>query len=174
MGVSYNGPAFAARLPCGFVQLLRLRRLSGEQAPQSLLHTVIPQGNRGRWAHHVPYRGDGTVDHAWREIMALNGIVKLTSPSIQPLLPVAYSLHEVTSDNELVQGQTHCLMTPPETPFYKRHRFPAEIISHCVWLYFRFSLSYRDVEEMMLARGVLLSHEAVRYWCRKFDQTSAH
>jgi putative transposase len=35
---------------------------------------------------------------------------------------------------------------PPTTQLYKRHRFPAEIISHCVWLYFRFSLSYRDVE----------------------------
>ncbi|MGA7950700.1 MAG: hypothetical protein WCA45_11170 [Thiobacillaceae bacterium] len=37
---------------------------------------------------------------------------------------------------------------------YKGHRFPAEIISHCVWLYFRFSLSFRDVEEMMAERGV--------------------
>jgi hypothetical protein len=45
-------------------------------------------------------------------------------------------------------------MTPPAptTQLYKRHRFPAEIISHCVWLYFRFSLSYRDVEEMRLER----------------------
>jgi putative transposase len=60
------------------------------------------------------------------------------------------------------------------TQLYKRHRFPAEIISHCVWLYFRFSLSYRDVEEMMLERGVLLSHEAVRYWCRKFGQSYAN
>jgi putative transposase len=43
-------------------------------------------------------------------------------------------------------------MTPPAptTQLYKRHRFPAEIISHCVWLYFRFSLSYRDVQEMVV------------------------
>jgi putative transposase len=40
------------------------------------------------------------------------------------------------------------MKTPPATPLYKRHRFPAEIISHCVWLYFRCSLSYRDVQEM--------------------------
>jgi transposase-like protein len=39
---------------------------------------------------------------------------------------------------------------------YKRHRFPAEIICHCVWLYFRFCLSYRDVEELMTERGVIL------------------
>jgi putative transposase len=57
---------------------------------------------------------------------------------------------------------------------YKRHRFPAEIIGHCVWLYFRFCLSYRDIEEMMAARGVMLTYEAVRYWCRKFGQTYAN
>jgi putative transposase len=57
---------------------------------------------------------------------------------------------------------------------YKRHRFPAEIISHSVWLYYRFSLSYRDVEELMAERGVTLSHEAVRYWCRKFGQAYAN
>ena len=45
------------------------------------------------------------------------------------------------------------MTTPPATNPYKRHRFPAEIISHCVWLYFRFSLSYRDVQEMMAERG---------------------
>ena len=45
---------------------------------------------------------------------------------------------------------------PPTTNLYKRHRFPAEIISHCVWLYFRFCLSYRDVEELMAQRGVIL------------------
>jgi putative transposase len=64
--------------------------------------------------------------------------------------------------------------TPPVTNLYKRHRFPAEIISHCIWLYFRFCLSYRDVEEMMAERGVRLTYEAVRYWCRKFGQQYAN
>ena len=59
-------------------------------------------------------------------------------------------------------------MNPPPTNLYKRHRFPAEIIGHYVWLYFRFCLSYRDVEELMAARGIILTYEAVRYWCRKF------
>jgi putative transposase len=55
-------------------------------------------------------------------------------------------------------------MNPPTTTnLYKRHRFPAEIISHCVWLYFRFCLSYRDIEELMAERGVSLTYEAVRY-----------
>jgi hypothetical protein len=57
---------------------------------------------------------------------------------------------------------------------YRRHRFPAEIISHCVWLYFRFCLSYRDVEELMAERGVILTYEAVRYWCRTFGQAYAN
>src|SRR5260370_1179989 len=57
---------------------------------------------------------------------------------------------------------------------YHRHRFPAEIISHCVWLYFRFALSFRDVEEMLAMSGVSLSYETVREWCLKFGQTYAN
>src|SRR6266568_2240003 len=53
-------------------------------------------------------------------------------------------------------------------PSYRRHRFPSQIISHCVWLYFRFSLSFRDVEEMMNERGVKVTYESVREWCLKF------
>jgi putative transposase len=60
------------------------------------------------------------------------------------------------------------------TALYRRHRFPAEIISHCVWLYFRFCLSYRDVEELMLVRGVFVTYEAIRQWCQKFGQTFAN
>ena len=63
---------------------------------------------------------------------------------------------------------------PPLSNLYQRHRFPAEIISHCVWLYFRFCLSYRDVEALMAERGVSLTYEAVRYWCRKFGQVYAN
>lgn len=58
--------------------------------------------------------------------------------------------------------------------FYHRHRFPIEIISHCVWLYFRFALSYRDVEEMMAVRGIVVTYETIREWCRKFGQTYAN
>jgi putative transposase len=57
---------------------------------------------------------------------------------------------------------------------YHRHRFPAEIISHSVWLYFRFALSFRDVEEMLAMRGVVLTYETVREWCLKFGQTYAN
>jgi len=57
---------------------------------------------------------------------------------------------------------------------YKGHRFPAAIISHCVWLYHRFPLSYRDVQEMMLARGVTVTYEAIRQWCQKFGQQFAN
>jgi putative transposase len=59
-------------------------------------------------------------------------------------------------------------------PRYARHRFPAEVISHAVWLYFRFPLSLRMVEEMLAARGILVSHETVRQWALKFGQSFAH
>jgi putative transposase len=66
-------------------------------------------------------------------------------------------------------------MTPPaNTERYKNHRVPPEIISHAVWLYFRFTLSYRDVEEMLLARGIGVTYEAIRQWCRKFGQEYAN
>jgi len=51
---------------------------------------------------------------------------------------------------------------------YKRHRFPPQIITHVVWLYVRFNLSLREVEEMMLARGVDVSYESIRRWAAKF------
>jgi putative transposase len=56
----------------------------------------------------------------------------------------------------------------------KGHRYPVEVISHCVWLYFRFPLSYREVGEPMLERGVIVSYETVRRWCRKFGQAYAN
>ncbi len=56
---------------------------------------------------------------------------------------------------------------------YKRHRFPPAIISHAVWLYFRFTLSYRDVEQMLAQRGITVSYEAIRCWCRKFGHVFA-
>jgi putative transposase len=64
-------------------------------------------------------------------------------------------------------------MSTPHS-LYHRHRFPSEIISHTVWLYFRFALSYRDVEEIMAVRGITLTYESIREWCRKFGQTFAN
>jgi len=63
-------------------------------------------------------------------------------------------------------------MKPPPNPHY-RHRFPAEIISHAVWLYHVFSLSLRDVELLLAERGVVVSYESIRQWCKKFGQTFA-
>jgi putative transposase len=59
-------------------------------------------------------------------------------------------------------------------PSYKGFRYPVEIISHCVWLYHRFPLSFREVEEMMMERGVVVTYETIRQWCRKFGQTYAN
>ncbi|TCS61560.1 DDE superfamily endonuclease [Primorskyibacter sedentarius] len=57
---------------------------------------------------------------------------------------------------------------------YKRHRFRPEIIAHAVWLYVRFNLSLREVEEMMLKRGIDVSYETVRRWTRKFGSLITH
>jgi hypothetical protein len=57
---------------------------------------------------------------------------------------------------------------------YKGHRYPVEVISHCVWLYHRFPLPFREVEELMLERGIIVSYETIRRWCAKFGQTYAN
>ena len=56
---------------------------------------------------------------------------------------------------------------------YKRHRFPPQIIAHAVWLYFRFPLSLRLVEEMLLERGIVVSYETIRRWGKKFGPAYA-
>jgi putative transposase len=61
---------------------------------------------------------------------------------------------------------------PPPDPRY-RHRFPAELISHAVWLYHVFSLSFRDVELILAERGVTVSYESIRRWCLKFGASFA-
>src|SRR3954469_17334790 len=65
-------------------------------------------------------------------------------------------------------------MTTPTVPSYAGYRFPAEVISHAVWLYFRFPLSLRNVDEILAARGVLVGHETVRQRARKFGQSFAN
>jgi putative transposase len=66
------------------------------------------------------------------------------------------------------------LVDAGSSPSYKGFRYPAEIISHGVWLYFRFPLSFREVEELLLERGVRVSYETIRQWCAKFGQTYAN
>ena len=56
---------------------------------------------------------------------------------------------------------------------YKRHRFPSEIIQYAVWLYHRFNLSHRDVEDLLAERGIDVSYESIRLWCNKFGREYA-
>ncbi len=65
-------------------------------------------------------------------------------------------------------------MTTSAVPSYAGYRFPTEVISHAVWLYFRFPLSLRMVEELLAARGIIVSHETVRQWALKFGQVFAN
>ena len=66
------------------------------------------------------------------------------------------------------------MSSPAARPLYAGYRFPAEVISQAVWLYFRFPLSLRMVEEMLAARGIVVSHETVRQWALKFGQEFAN
>ncbi len=59
-------------------------------------------------------------------------------------------------------------------PGDKRRRFPPQIIAHAVWRYCRFARSYRDVEELLAERGVIVTYETVRQWCREFGQPDAN
>lgn len=56
---------------------------------------------------------------------------------------------------------------------YKRYRFPPAIIQYAVWLYFRFNLSHRDIEDLLAQRGIVVTHESIRLWCNKFGSKYA-
>ncbi|MEU1569421.1 IS6 family transposase [Streptomyces mirabilis] len=60
------------------------------------------------------------------------------------------------------------------SPSYRGHRYPVEVIPHCVWLYHRFPLTFREVEELLLQRGVIVSYETIRRWCAKFGRAYAN
>ncbi len=55
-----------------------------------------------------------------------------------------------------------------ESKLYKRYRFPSEIIQYAVWLYYRFNLSHRDIEDLLAERGINVTYEAIRLWCNRF------
>jgi hypothetical protein len=68
----------------------------------------------------------------------------------------------VNLSRDFAVWHTRHMKTLTSSKPYKNHRFAAEIISHGVWLYYRFCLSYRDVEELLFVRGVIVSYEAIR------------
>jgi putative transposase len=73
--------------------------------------------------------------------------------------------------NLIGHWQSRLMITP--APSYRGYRFPSEIISHAVWLYHRFGVSFRDVEDLLASRGVIVTYEAVRKWCRRFGPVYA-
>lgn len=60
------------------------------------------------------------------------------------------------------------ILSMKSSQMYKRHRFAAEVIQYAVWLYRRFNLSHRDIEDLLAQRGIRVSYEAIRLWCNKF------
>jgi len=65
-------------------------------------------------------------------------------------------------------------MSKVQDPLYRGHRFPAEVIAHAVWLYFRFPLGLRMVEDLLAVRGIVVSHETIRRWAEKFGREFAN
>jgi putative transposase len=117
----------------------------------------------------------GELGTPFEEWFLDQGVLDLRSP---PPEGVFYNRMSASWHRQINQGVTGLRhrsgMKPPCNPRYARHRFPAEVISHAVWLYFRFPLSLRMVEEMLAARGILVSHETVRQWAQKFGQSFAN
>ena len=60
-----------------------------------------------------------------------------------------------------------------KSKLYKRYRFPAEVIQYAVWLYYRFNLSHRDIEDLLAERGINVTYEAIRLWCNRFGSIYA-
>ena len=87
---------------------------------------------------------------------------------------LAIGIVRLTAEDVIGGFLPHTSLMGTSVSRYHRHRFPTEIISHCAWLYFRFSLSLRDVEEMMASRVVSLTYETVREWCLEFGQIHAN
>jgi len=71
-------------------------------------------------------------------------------------------------------GPAHVLGLVMQPISYARHRFPPDVIRHAVWLYLRFTLSYRDVEDLLAQRGLMVSNESIRRWVLKFGPIIAN
>ena len=108
-------------------------------------------------AVRVPGTSHGTSRTAWHPL----SVRCTTARQKQGIVNLLSSL----SSSRLVCHTRH--IDTPSTNRYKNHRFPAESISHGVWLYDRFCLSYRGVEALLFARGIIVTYEAIRKWCRK-------
>lgn len=88
--------------------------------------------------------------------------------------PAAEALALSTWEQRWPACDTNAMKDDVAPTSYSGYRFPAEIISHAVWLYFRFALSYRDVEELLAERGVIVTYESIRQWARRFGQCYAN
>jgi hypothetical protein len=96
----------------------------------------------------------------------------VTDFPLRPLYKNPLEFHgRIFSYLELERG--YCQLNSPKLDnpamnTYKRHRFPPDIISYAVWLYYRFNLSHRDIEDLLAERGITVSREAIRLWSIKF------
>lgn len=114
-----------------------------------LIVAILP--SRPRWVNGQPF-DDHRSDPCYRSATPDGRVNLLSSLSGSRLVCDARGMSSLSSNR------------------YKHHRFPAEIISHAVWLYFRFCLSYRDVEELLFARDIIVAYETIRKWAENSDK----
>ncbi len=91
-----------------------------------------------------------------------------TAPNCRRVSFVARKYSVLSGHCQVNSPPRHNAQMHPRRSRYLRHRFPSDIISHAVWLYHRYGLSFRDVEDLLAERGVIVSYETIRQWCAKF------
>jgi putative transposase len=104
------------------------------------------------------------LSHGWRSSEGCSTTTILAQLSIEPDAG-AGAVHTITLT---LNGPPHVLVWAMKPISYARHRFPPDVIRHAVWLYLRFTLSYRDVEDLLAERGLTVSNESIRRWVLKF------
>jgi transposase-like protein len=100
-------------------------------------------------------------------------LITITGSKISLLLPLSMAEVWANSSTQTNLEPGVCKAVGMSHP-YLRHRFPSEIISYCVLLYYSFPLSYRDIEKIMFYQGIKITYESIRCWCQKFAQQYAN
>ena len=131
-------------------------------------------------AYYSGWRKNEILGLTWDEIDEAGGVIRLSPARSKTLvgriLPISQPIADALDrwraqrdpDSPLGIVNLASCWQSYRMPSYRGYRFSPEIISHAVWLYHRFALSFRDVEDVLAGRGVEVTYEAIRKWCRRF------
>lgn len=107
-------------------------------------------------------------------VLILSGKVSGGEQLVRYCSIISINLYEKCERRKPLKTRTTKPQKIKAAPSYKRHRYPTPIIEEAVWLYFSFAISYREVELMLMRRGITVSYETIRQWCFKFGQVYAN